>query len=96
MPYVTLAQAGSPAVVIPSMAMISLVIVRNHTGSDGTVELQDSSNGAGTHIFTIDAPGGGSSAVAPVGFSLPEGPFVVKAGLYLILTSVTEVMVAYT
>lgn len=95
MPYVTLAQAGSPAVVIPGMALISLVIVRNHTGSDGSVELQDSSSGAGTHIFTIDCPGG-SNAQPPTGFSLPEGPFVVKAGLYLILTSVTEVMVAYT
>jgi len=67
------------------------VVVSNQTGLAGTCELiDDVTNNAARHKFTVPCPTGDIR-----GFTVPEGMMYFSIGLWLNLTSVTEVLIVY-
>ena len=88
MPHITKTNSG---LVIGNQTKIIVVLVRNSTGSAGSVELiDDITNNAANHVFTVPCP------VADMrGFNVPEQMMFFTKGLWVNLTSVSEVCIVY-
>lgn len=88
MPQITRTTTG---VAVSTQSRVLVVLVRNSTGSAGSVELiNDVTNNPTNHVFTVPCP------VADMrGFNVPEGLMFFSNGVYVVLTSVSEVCIVY-